>query len=88
MNDIHLRSRTTLLAPQKPIVTKVQDPSNKNIDESNQHSSPTAKEPLFPHRFIEHGQPTENHAVIDFLNRLKQMTIKISLMDAIKEVHA
>lgn len=88
LNDIHLRSGTTLPAPQNPIITKFEDPPTEHIDDSNQKTYLVAKEPPFPHRLIEQSQPAENHPVIDFFNQLKQMTIKIPLLDVIKEVHA
>ena len=37
---------------------------------------------------MEQSQPIENHTAIDFLNQLNQMTIKIPLLDAIKEVNS
>lgn len=67
-------------------MTKVEDPPIKHTDESNQHTSLVAKEPPFLHRLIEQGQSKENHAVIELLNQLKQMTIKILLLDVVKEV--
>lgn len=86
LNDIHLRLGKTLPTPQEPITTEVEDPPIKHIDESNKHTSHVAKEPSFPHRLREQGQTKENHVVIDLLNQLKQMTIKIPLLGAIKEV--
>ncbi len=68
MNDIYLRLGTTLPSPQKPIITKVKNSQNEQIDVSNQQTSLVAKEPPFPHRLIEQSQPIVNHAIIDFLN--------------------
>jgi uncharacterized protein YydD (DUF2326 family) len=35
---------------------------------------------------VEQGQPIANQAVTNFLNQLKQMTVKIPLLDAIKQL--
>ena len=48
--------------------------------------SPIANKPPFPGRLIEQALSVETQATLDFLEQLKKMTIKIPLLDAIKEV--
>ena len=48
--------------------------------------SPAAKKPPFPSRLTEKILPSENQAALDLLDQLKQMKVKIPLLDAIKKV--
>ena len=86
LNDIHLRSGTTLASPQQPIIMEVDDTNIESVQEPTNVVSPTAKKPPFPSRLTEQVFPNENQVALDFLDQLKQMTVKIPFLDAIKEV--
>ncbi len=62
------------------------DTSAKSVQKPTTTVSPIAKKPPFPGRLIEKTLPNENQTTLDFLEQLKQMTVKISLLNAIKEV--
>jgi hypothetical protein len=84
--DIHLRSGTTLVSPQQPIITEVEDTSAESVNVPTTHVPPTTKEPPFPSRLAEPTSLVENQAMLDLLEQLKQITVKISSLDALKEV--
>ena len=86
LNDIHLQFGTTLASPQWPIIIEVDDTSFELVQEPMATISPTTKKPPFLGRLTEQALSIETQATLDFLEQLKKMTIKISLLDAIKEV--
>ena len=86
MNDIHLRFGTMLALPQQPIIIEVDDTNVESVQEPTSIVSPAAKKPPFPSRLTEKILPSENQAALDLLKQLKKMTVKIPLLDAIKEV--
>ena len=86
LNDIHLRSGTMFASPQQPIIIEVDDKNTESVQELTNTISPAAKKPPFPSRLIEQVFPNENQVALDFIDQLKKMTVKILLLDAIKEV--
>ena len=75
------------------IITKVtiDDTPTKNDNEPITSStpaatSPTTKTPPFPQILVDSTILIKNPAIEDMLNQLRNMTIKIPLMDVIKEV--
>jgi len=78
-----------LHAPKGPILTDVTD--TKNVPASQlvdvPISSPVqAPTPPFPQRLVPIAPSKPNLVAIDLLDQLKQMTIQISLLDALKEI--
>ena len=65
---------------------KVDDTSTESVQELATHASPTTIKPPFPGRLVKQPPSVENQAILDLLEQLKKMIVKILLLDAIKEV--
>ena len=80
INDIHLRSGTTLLAPKEPIITEVADaediPVNQPVDVPPiVQTTPVPKNPPYPQRLSQVVPPKENPIATNLIDQLKQMTV-------------
>ena len=64
----------------------VDDTSSELVQEPTTTISLATKKPPFLGRLTEQALPIETEAMLDFLEQLKKMVVKISLLDAIKEV--
>ena len=75
-----------LASPQQPIIMEVDYTNIELVQEPTNVISPVAKKPPFPSRLIEQVLPNDNQVALYLLDQLKKMTVKIPLLDAIKEV--
>lgn len=100
ISDIHLRSETTLPAPQLPLITEIPDSSPEEpiapVDPI-EHMSITdtvSKEPVlqsqdkppFPQRLQSTASKSLEEPTFDILDQLKNVQIQIPLFQAIKDV--
>ena len=85
-----MRSGTTLPAPKGPVIIEVTIEDTPVEEETIPTPQPTtvAKTPPFPQRLAQPLVLVENRAVGELLNQLKQITVKIPLLDVLKEIPA
>lgn len=90
INDIHIKSITTLPTPKGSVITKFTTKDIPNDEESilTLQPPPIGKTLPFPHRISQLSIPIENHFFGEFLNQLNKMAVKISLLDDVKEIMA
>lgn len=74
LDGVQLKSRKGL---KGPTITEVHDEPEEEL----------AKEPLFPDRFIPKPEPKDpTHSKFDILNELRNVNIKIPLLQALKDI--
>jgi hypothetical protein len=97
IHNIHLRSRTTLPAPQPPVITEIPKPALERPTDLAKHNpilGIVSKEPIlqyqvklpYPQRLHITPSKSMEEPTFDILDQLKNMHIQVPIFQAIKDV--